>query len=189
MTTSICVVVIRTLTQFVYIMSVSWWKLFIVVRMAARSCFLKACLNCSGSSGDSNYITVSVKRLMQASKRRDDDLHQDLLEQKQKMYFVIGTVFLHTRLGHTLNDIYAEQLKLKRNQLKNVVVVMEKHSVLEITAFFMVRNLSLCLIQRIQIVGVEWSNVEQLIVDPHTNNLRIQFWRYVTSEMMNGRTK
>jgi hypothetical protein len=27
-------------------------------------------------------------------------------------------VFLHTRLGHTLNDIYAEQLKLKRNQLK-----------------------------------------------------------------------
>ena len=35
----------------------------------------------------------------------------------------------------------------------------------------------MCLIQSIQMVDIESSNVEQLIVDHHRNPLRIQFWR------------
>ena len=52
--------------------------------MSVTSCSLKTFMKCEDSGGGStNYVTVGIERLIQASKHRGDGLHNLLQEQHE----------------------------------------------------------------------------------------------------------
>ena len=69
---------------------------------------------------------------------------------------------------------------------------MAKHAVLEITAFFVVKNLSLWLSdwsKESKSLASSHPKLDSSIVDQHRMHLRIPFWRHVINEMMNEHNK
>ena len=91
--------------------------------------------------------------------------------------FAIKTVFLHTHQKPTSKDIYQRKLTVKLSQLRSGVVVQLNHSASRSTAYFVVNIVIVSWILRIQVVGVELSNVEQLIVAQDRKLSKKPFWR------------